>query len=449
MSRLRPAFSGGLSLRWREPPRGDSTIRQMPFAPALFLPLRQHAGDPSVPVVHEGEDVVRGQLLARPDGDGGLPLHAPATGEVISIAERADRAGRTVLVIQLAPSAGDTQEYPGGAGCDPESTRPDEMLELIRDAGVVDLGGGARAMHARLQRARADGTSMLVLNGIDSDPGLSDAAPVLQGLEQDLRRGARCLARILGARRVVLVVEEPDGEAARALVGTFTPETGPELQVLPPRYPQGAEPLLLRRVFGGSAKRGGSEAAPGALSISIATAAEVGRLLADGLAMTDQVVTLGGGGLADPGHYRTPLGTPLQFALEHAGMCPAPASVLQGGMMRGEALASLAQPVTKGVTGYLALAEDEMPADVPALPCIRCGECIAACPVQLNPAELGLLARRQDYKKMNEKYALKACIECGCCSYACPSHIPLLQLFRAAKAQSRRRSVGMAAGGAR
>jgi electron transport complex protein RnfC len=418
----------------------------MPFAPSLLLPLRQHIGRPAVPVVREGEEVERGQLLARAEGEGSLPLHAPATGYVVSIAERSDPAGGTVRVVRLDPLPGDTQEYPCGAGCDPQSASPDELLGLIRDAGVVDLDGEATATHARLAAARAAGTGTLVLNGIDSDPVFRGVSAILRAHRDDVCLGTRCLARILGVERLLLMVEQPDGEAARALVAAFSREPRPMLEILAPRYPQGAEELLLRRLSHGPGK-GESAPAP-ALCVGIATVAEIGGLLVNGHVMTDQVVTLAGGALDESGHYRVPLGTPLSFALEQAGMSAAPASVLQGGMMRGDALASLEQPITKGATGYVALAEGEAPAAERALPCIRCGECIAVCPVQLNPAELGLLARRDMHKVMHEEYGLDICLECGCCSYVCPSRIPLVQLFRAARAQWRRPGADLAGGGA-
>jgi Na+-translocating ferredoxin:NAD+ oxidoreductase subunit C len=433
---LRPAFSGGIALPRRERRPGELPIRQMPFAPMLYLPLGQPAGRPAVPVVREGEEVARGQLLAEAGDEAGVPLHAPATGRVLGIHERPDPAGSTVGVIHLAPFPGDTQEDPGGPGCDPDCARSESVIAAIRAAGLVELGGEGRPVHAPL--ASGPPVALLVLNGIESEPVFSHIAAILQAHATDVLMGLRYLAKASGAARAVLAVEQQDSGAAQALLADAAEGLPLALKVLPARYPQGAEELLLRVLAPAPARGGGQPVAASALCFNLATVAEVGRLLAGGRSMTDQVISLAGGALRDPGNYRVPLGTPLRFVLEHAGFRSAPVRVLAGGPMRGQALASLDQPVTRGTTGYVAMDRDEAGSPQPPLPCIRCGECIDVCPVQLHPAELGLLARKAELQIMHEEFYLNNCIECGCCAYVCPSRIPLLQVFRAAKAQWRR-----------
>jgi Na+-translocating ferredoxin:NAD+ oxidoreductase subunit C len=453
--RLRPAFSGGIVLPARAPRPGDASIRQLPFAPLLYLPLRQHAGRPAAAVLREGDEVARGQLLAAADGATSVPLHAPATGRIIGIVERADPAGGTVQVIQLEPFPGDTQEYPAGPARDPEiagAAGAVAIIDALRDAGVVGMGGEARPAYARLAAACEQGTAMLVINGIEVEHVFSRVPAILREHGHDVLTGVRFLLAALGAAgkgaRAVLAVEQQDGAAAQSLVAAAPAGLPLTLRVLPPRYPQGAEELLLRVLSDGAAKDGGPapngaspdrQSHPGALCFNVATVAEIGRLLAQGQSVTDQVVTLAGGALREPGNYRVPLGTPLGFALAEAGLLAAPARVLEGGPMRGEALASLEKPITKGMTGFVALDRQEAGALEAPMPCIRCGECVAACPIQLHPAELGLLARKGDLKAMHEEYHLDYCFECGCCAYVCPSRIPLVQVFRAAKAQWRRR----------
>ena len=435
----RPAFPGGITLPRREPRALDLSIRQLPYAPLLCMPLPQEAGGGAEAVVREGEEVVRGQLLARAGSETGVPLHAPATGRVLRIVAQPDPAGGTVAVLELEPFPGDTQEYPGSPGPDPENLDPARIVGDISAAGIVGMGGAAQPTHARLRLPPGEQVNLLVLNGIEVEHVFSRVPALLRTEADHLLLGARYLRRALGATRVVLAVEEQDAVLARSMVAAV-PESMPlALRVLAPRYPQGAEELLLRVLSGAGYGESTVALQQDARCFNLATVVEVGRLLGNGQCMTDQVITLAGSALRDPGNYRVPLGTPVRFALEHAGLGPAPARVLAGGPMRGRALASLDVPVTKGMPGLLALDEQAAGALEPPLPCIRCGECVAVCPLQLQPAQLGLLARKGELNVMHEEYNLDRCFECGCCAYVCPSHIPLVQMFRAAKAQWRRR----------
>jgi Na+-translocating ferredoxin:NAD+ oxidoreductase subunit C len=436
---LRPAFPGGITLPPRDPDPGELAIRQLPFAAMLYLPLGQRSGGAAAAVVREGEAVVRGQLLARAGGEDGAALHSPATGTVQRISEQPGPYGEAVQVIQLAPFPGDTQEYPGGPGLDPETASAERLVEAIREAGIVGMGGEVIPTHVRLRRPSGENVGTVVLNGIEVEHVFSRVPAVLREHADDVLLGVRCLLKATSATRAVLAVEPRDESLARALVSAAPAGMPLELRVLPPRYPQGAEALLGRVLSQQRGERGNAPVAGEARCFNLATVAEIGRSLAQGRSVTDQVITLVGGALAGPGNYRVPLGTPVGFVLAHAGLRPDAACVLQGGPMRGEALASLDVPVTKGMTGLVALDREEAATLEPPLPCIRCGECVAVCPLQLHPAQLGLLARKNEFKAMHEEYNLEHCFECGCCAYVCPSHIPLVQLFRAAKAQWRRR----------
>lgn len=420
----------------RERRTGAPGIRQMPFAPMLYLPLRQGACAPAIARVRPGEEVARGQLLAGAETAMSLPLHSPAAGRVVSIVEQPDSRGGTVPVIHLAPFPGDTQEYQGGPGWDPESASPAKLVEAIRAAGIVGQGGEAKPTHAGLRASAGTGVGMLVLNGIEEEQAFGRVPGILRAQAADVLMGVRYLLKASGAPRAVLAVERQDGAVAQALLAAAPPGLPLALRVLPARYPQGAEALLLRVLAGGPIAGAGAWA--NALCCNLVTVAELGRLLAQGLCMTDQVISLAGDALREPGNYRVPLGTPVRFALAQAGLQSEPCEVLQGGIMRGQALASLDAPITKGMTGLVALGPGEATLPEPPLPCIRCGACLAVCPMQLHPAQLGLLARRGELKSMHEEYDLELCFECGCCAYVCPSRIPLVKLFRAAKAQWRR-----------
>jgi electron transport complex protein RnfC len=206
------------------------------------------------------------------------------------------------------------------------------------------------------------------------------------------------------------------------------------------KYPQGAEKVLLRTLLGREVPSGGLPSDVDATCVNVATAAEIGRLLPHGRGIQERIVTLAGPALARPGNYRMAIGTPLRFALEQAGAGEDLARVFVGGPMMGQAVADLDAPITKGIGGLVAFtaAETKPRAEYP---CIHCGACVDACPLFLNPFELGRHARAGEHAAMAERYHLADCFECGACSYVCPSHIPLVQEFRAAKAALRREAV--------
>jgi electron transport complex protein RnfC len=173
---------------------------------------------------------------------------------------------------------------------------------------------------------------------------------------------------------------------------------------------------------------------------NVATLAQIGDLLPTQRGLIERVVTVTGPGLERPGNYLVPLGTPVRFVLEHAGMDSGVREVIFGGPMMGTSVALLDVPLTKGVTGIVAkAARHREQSNGKVYPCIKCGECLQACPMHLNPSRLGILAENREYALMEEEYHLRDCFECGCCSFVCPSHIPLVQHFRIAKAMNRER----------
>ena len=432
---LKPPFAGGIRLPAIERQPHDAHVRQLPFAPLLSLPLRQHAGARSEVVVRTGQEVQRGQLLARAVEDSAVPLHAPATGRIVRIQAQPDFAGGTVEVIDLATLGGDTQEEIIGRALDAERCSADELLAAIRDAGIVGQGGEGRATHLRLRRAREQGGCVLVINGIEGEPAFARVPALLTEYANGVITGMAMMAKVLGTRQTVLAVETPDATAAQKLLAVAPEALRPALQILEPRYPQGAAALLVRVLAKRRADGQQSFAASEAVVFSLATIAEVGRLLSSGRVQTDLLLSLAGDGLREPGNFRVPLGTPVDFALAWAGAAADLARVLAGGPMRGRALGKLSRPILKAATGFMATAAGSVAQLPETKACIRCGECVAVCPVQLHPAELGLLARRGEVETMVGDWHLPRCIECGCCSYVCPSHIPLAQMFRTAKGQ--------------
>jgi electron transport complex protein RnfC len=210
------------------------------------------------------------------------------------------------------------------------------------------------------------------------------------------------------------------------------------VHALPTKYPQGAEKMLITALLGVEVPSGGLPVDVGVGVFNVTTLSQIGDLLPRQQGLIERVVTIAGNGVHRPGNYLTAIGTPLRFLLEHAGFDSDAAQVILGGPMMGPAVACLDLPTTKGITGILVMAEAEaVPSNRPVRPCIKCGVCLDACPLHLNPSRLGILARVGMYDVMEERFHLNDCFECGCCTYVCPSNIPLVQHFRIAKAMNR------------
>ncbi len=414
-------------------------IRQFPFAPLLVVPLVQHAGKPSLPVVREGQEVARGQRIARPDGFLSVAMHAPASGMVRRIALAPSASGRMVPAVYLEPFPGSTQEVADGRPC-PLDAPVGEILAAIQEAGIVGLGGAAFPTHVKLTLPEGRSIDTLILNGAECEPFLTTDHRVMLEQRDDIFTGIRYIQRATGAGRVLLGVESNKPDAAAHLRAGVPVDLPVEIEVLSVKYPQGAEKMLIKALLGREVPSGGLPSAVGALVVNVATAAEIGRLLPLGRGIQERVITVTGPAVTKKGNYRIPIGTPLRFVLESVGVGPGVRRVFLGGPMMGQAASSLDIPITKGVSGVVAFDDDlAQGTDQEVYPCIRCGYCLEACPMFLNPSALGLLARNEEYERMAGEQHLTDCFECGSCSFVCPAHIPLVQQFRVAKAMVRKR----------
>lgn len=438
MLRHRPGRRLGITPDLHKDETRDRPIHQLPFAPLLMVPLRQHAGQPAFAAVREGDRVDRGQRIGRPHGDLSVAIHAPAAGRIERIAPMPDVSGAMVPGIYLAPFPGATQEPVGGPPCPLGTGTPRTIVEAVQAAGIVGLGGAAFPTHVKLRIPEDRAVRCLIVNGAECEPWLTADYRMMREHGADIVTGVRYLLEATGAPAAVLAVERHARDAAEAVMAHVPADVPLSVQTLPTRYPQGAEKLLIHALLGVEVPAGSRPIEVGALCINVSTIAEIGALLPRGQGLQERVVTIAGPGVTRPGNYRVPIGTPLRFALEAVGARDDISRVFLGGPMMGQALPSLDVPITKGTTGFIAFTRDEVADTAPVYPCIRCGRCVAACPLGLNPCELGLLARHGELEPMRTRFHLDQCFECGACAWACPSRLPLVQEFRAAKLMLRR-----------
>jgi electron transport complex protein RnfC len=416
-------------------------IRRLPFAPRLVVPLSQHAGAPAVPLVTRGQEVVRGEPIARAEGFVSVPMHAPATGVVEDIRLMPSARGPKTECLVIRVYEGATQEVLYDAPRDVSRMTPDEIVRAVQDAGMVGLGGAAFPTHVKMRPPKEHRVDTVVVNGCECEPYLTCDHRLMLERPDDLIAGIRIALRAVGAGRAVIGIEDNKMDAVETLRTRLAGDPSIRVQAVPTKYPQGAEKMLVESLLHRRIPPGAFPSAVGVSVFNVGTLVQIGELLPGGRGLIERVVTVTGPAVRRPGNFLVPVGTPIRYLLQHADVTEGAHELILGGPMMGMSVAALDVPVTKAVSGMVVLeAQDPDLEQRPVQPCIRCAYCVEACPMHLNPSTLGLLAVKREYEKMAAEYHLNDCFECGCCSYVCPSNIPLVQYFRIAKAINRERA---------
>lgn len=415
-------------------------IKQFPFATEIVLPIVQHIGTPSQIIVSEGQEVQRGQLLATANGYVSVPLHSPVSGTVKKIKPVHTISGKMVPGIHIKPFPSSGQQAIKGDYLDVETASTYEILKAIQNAGIVGLGGAAFPTHVKLKVPEGKECKVLMLNGIECEPFLTTDHRVMLEQAEDIFMGIRFLMKATGAKEVIIGIEGNKQDAADYLSSKIPKGLPVSVKVVPVKYPQGSEKMLITSILGVEVPSGGLPIDVGAVVVNVATAAEIGRLLPYGKGIQERVVTITGPGVKNKGNYLIPIGTPLRFVLDTVGIDGKLSDVFMGGPMMGVSVSNLDISIVKGTSGIVVFTEKQTKKEEKVLPCIKCGACVDACPIFLNPSKLGIMAKFKAYDEMAENQNLMDCFECGSCTYVCPSNIPLVQYFGLSKSIVRKRN---------
>jgi len=413
-------------------------IRRLPYPKEIVLPLSQHTGKPAKPIVRVGDRVERGDLIAEADGWVSSPVHASASGTIteIGLSPHPDGTFKPALRIAVEPFSAQIPRprlIPDWRGLD-----RDGLLHAVQHAGVVGLGGAAFPTHVKLKPPADKPIEMILVNGCECEPYLTTDHRSMVEYPERVHLGIRIMMKILGVRRTVIGVERNKPDAIEALERTKPADIDVTILPLTVKYPQGAEKMLIEAVTGREVPSGKLPLDVGIVVQNAASVATIAEVFDTGLPLVERIVTVTGLGIRKPANLIVPVGTKLRDLIEACGgMTDDAREIVFGGPMMGASQANLDTPLTKGTTGVLVLAAHECKAQE-SYPCIRCGHCLDACPVFLNPQHLGKLAGAERYDEMLAHH-LNDCMLCGCCSYVCPSNIPLSQKFAAAKVAIRQR----------
>lgn len=431
-------FSHGVHPHQNKELTVDLPIQRVPFVGRYVLPLDQHLGAPAQATVSVGERVRRGQRIARPGGFVSTALHSPVTGKVKAIEPRRAPNGKFSPSIEIHADPFATQRLTPNPPIDWMTLTLDEFIEHIQWAGIVGMGGAAFPSHVKYSMPEGKKIEYLLVNGAECEPYLTNDHRLMMERPDTLLRGIAIVKRKLGAERAVIGIETNKPEAIDTLRERIKQIHRIDVVPLPVKYPQGAERMLIRAIFGYELPATKLPRDVGVAVNNVSSLVAIADYFDSGLPLIERIVTVSGSGVTYPANLIIPIGTPLREVLRFCGgLRETTKSVIMGGPMMGHPIGSLDVPILKGTSGILAFTEQETDA-LQELPCIRCGRCLAACPHFLNPSRLGRLAKARRFEEMRA-YRLSDCVECGACSYACPSGIPLVQLIRTAKQESHRK----------
>lgn len=432
------SFPGGLELPDNKSLATGKPIQLAPVPREVILPLNQHIGEPAVPVVDVGAHVLRGQMIARIEGPVGATLHASTSGTVTAITERLiphpSGLSATCIVIE-ADGTDEAIEFKGHA--DWQNLEPARIRKIVRDAGIVGLGGAAFPSWIKLNGEAHPGLDRLIINGAECEPYICCDDMLMRERADDVVSGARIMMRAVGVKRCQIAIEsnKPEAEAALRKALEKKHAENIELITVPSVYPEGGEKQLIQVLTGKEVPHDGLPLDIGIVCHNVGTAAAVHRAVVRGEPLISRIVTVTGRGVAEPCNIEARIGTLFRDLVEFCGGYTENAErLIMGGPMMGFAIRSDEVPVIKATNCILVPDANEVAPPRDAMPCIRCGECAEACPASLLPQTLYWHTKAREFEKVQE-YDIFDCIECGCCDIVCPSHIPLVSYFRFAKTE--------------
>jgi electron transport complex protein RnfC len=428
---------GGIHPAERKELSNRTPIQRAPLPKRLVLPLGQHIGAVAEPCVVVGQRVRKGEKIAEASGFVSAPLHAPTSGTVSFIGPQpyphASGMRAPAIVID---SDGLDEWIELTPHTDYRHMESAELLALIREAGISGLGGAGFPTAVKLTARPTQKIHTLIINGTECEPYITADDLLMRERATELVSGIDILVQLIQPDQVLIGIEDNKPEAIAAVRGACS-ERSYQVRVFPTKYPSGGEKQLIQILTGVEVPSGGLPADIGILCQNVGTCAAIHDAVVLGKPLISRVTTLTGEALARPGNVEALLGTPVGELLAFAGLDKTKLNrLIMGGPMMGFTLPSLDVPLIKTANCLLASTAAELPPPPPAMPCIRCGECAEACPASLLPQQLHFFALGQEHEQL-KAHNLFDCIECGACAYVCPSSIPLVQYYRAAKADIR------------
>ena len=412
-------------------------ITECPLPKKAIIPLVQHIGAPTQPVVEVGAKVKVGELLAKAGGFVSANICSPVSGTVTKIGDWKDAWGAPGQAIFIDVEGDDWMpEIDRSPKLAHQCTlEPKAIIDKISAAGIVGLGGACFPTHVKLLPPPGKKAEVLIVNGVECEPYLTCDHQLMLEHGEEIIVGIEILKKALGVDRAIIGIENNKPDAIEHMTRLAQSKLGIEVMPLKLRYPQGGEKQLIDACIGRQVPSGALPIEVGAVVDNVATIYAVYEAVQKNKPLISRVITITGKNVSKPGNYLVRFGTPIEEVIALAGGVPADTGkIIGGGPMMGRAMDHIEDmPANKRLSGLLFLPEAESirPEEDN---CIRCGKCVQACPMGLEPYLLSRLAELERWEDC-EKHDIMDCIDCGCCVYTCPAHRRLLDGIRPGKAK--------------
>ncbi len=414
----------------------DQAIEILPLPDDVYIPLQQHIGTPCEPLVTKGDRVKTGQIIANSDSYVSAPVHATITGVVKDIQKYYHPLGMRTTMIHIQRDGDDEWELLEKIQ-DWKWTPKEKLLETIRNAGIVGLGGATFPTHVKLNPPDDKTIDSFILNGVECEPYLTSDDRLMVEYSDKILLGMSIMMHILDVQKGYIGIENNKPEAIarmqKRVVELGYPFTMVPLKV---KYPQGAEKMLIYSVLKRKVPAGKLPMDVGVVVNNVATAYAVAEAIVDAKPLIQRVITITGDGVHQPKNLMARLGTPFKNLFDACdGVKDNVNQIFMGGPMMGMTQYHLESPVVKGSSGIVAVTGD-LVKEITTFPCIHCGACVKVCPINLMPLRLSKFGQEGYVEKLDD-FGVTSCIECGSCAFVCPANIPLVQWIRIGKLRLR------------
>ena len=423
-------FLGGVHPPEEKELSANKPFEYMPAPKEVVIHLSQHIGKPSKVLVKKRDQVAKGQILAEPDGFVSAVINSPVSGKIKDISMLPNPSGYPKEAITIVTTEDDESHLMDAL--DPETVTPEEIIERVKQAGIVGQGGAAFPTFIKLMPPPDKKIDCIIINGCECEPYLTRDDRYMIEMPDEMVSGLRLLMKALKVEKGVIGIEANKPKAIELLKKAVANHPNITVDVLQTKYPQGAEKMLIKASTGREVGPGQLPMDVGCVIQNVRTAVAVHDAIVKGESQITAALTVSGRGIKETKNLIVPVGTKLIEILEFCGGLNENAEkVVVGGPMMGVAQYDIETPITKATSGILVLTKEEINhQDITS--CLRCGKCVEVCPVNLMPTTLARLSQLNKLEEAEER-GITTCMECGSCEWTCPANLPLVQWLRLGK----------------